>query len=157
MYFSSIGERETCWLWHHGDLSLNPLHPNSSKRVWRAAAEEAEARKHRVNDPSVQNWVGCVSHLWWRLMGIGEERPNLLSPAWLLTWPSSLLPTNVRLSLRSTAGWTSLLFGLWLEPYWQDVHPPLAYWTSLGLLDIPWYFYILWTCKYIRCFNNTCT
>ena len=67
-----------------------------------AAAEEAEARKHRAT-PSVQSWVGCVFLLRWRPMETGEGKPKPPSPAWPLTWPSPLPPTKVRYSRKCTA------------------------------------------------------
>ena len=51
-----------------------------------AAAKEAKARKHRVNDPkcSELGWL-CIPLLRWRCMETGEGKPKPPSPAWPLT------------------------------------------------------------------------
>ena len=48
-------------LCHNRDLSLNPFNPKSSKPVRRAAAKEAETRKHTMTQ-SVWSWAGCIQH-----------------------------------------------------------------------------------------------
>ena len=98
-----------------------------------AAAEEAEARKHGVNDPkcSELGWV-CIPLAVKTYGNWGREAQTTFSH----------LASHLAITTSSHKGkvlielYSRLNSGSWLGPYWPDVHPP---WPAGHPLSISMY------------------